>query len=683
MQNSFTYQTENIFKNPFDDINANNIEPEKILDWWCSPFSAITGTAFTEHDFATQRLPVVLQGYRGTGKTTILKYFSYPVMKERSKRVAKTISRVIKDEGSVGFYFRCDDSFINTFKSIFLSQSKTPWLSFFDHYLELQFCSQLFAVVMDVMSEIKDDHIEEKLVSDLNKNYFNAYNISPDSIVDMQQLIIDQIRYIDKFKTESIFKDISFSPKFLLELYSLSGVIIDSLKTNCATFSDTVFLILVDEFENMPEEIQRFFNTKIKFVQSPFSFRIGRRSEGASTTATINETEYLRENHDFKLIEIKDNEDNSSLREYFLKIANKRLASNKLLTNCSIIDLLGDKEDRDRECIEICKGHTEHLHAVLSESDALKKDVELRDEIVDIIKNPSNPIAETLNALWVIRSDEEPKQAAIIARDAMNDFFSKREGAENIKKYENDYNNKYRSTITILLAFLYKKKKQYYGFNAIVFLSDGNTRTFINICRSIISDAIFYEREEFFSSKKISTVSQTRAIFDFSKSEFESICSIIKYGSNIRNLILNIGNVFVEYHKDKRARYPETNQFSFDLLSLEPDDKKIMDVAISWSMIIKRGGTKRISAGVDRKGDVYYVNKAFAPMFGISYGFRGGVNPVFSSLEIKQMLYTSEAPKKLNKQSANKSEKLTKKQKAKSSDSEQISLFEEVSADDE
>ena len=37
-------------------------------------------------------------------------------------------------------------------------------------------------------------------------------------------------------------------------------------------------------------------------MRSPFSFRIGRRSEGASTTATINETEYLRENHDFKLI---------------------------------------------------------------------------------------------------------------------------------------------------------------------------------------------------------------------------------------------------------------------------------------------------------------------------------------------------------------------------------------------
>lgn len=679
MQNNFTYQTENIFKNPFDDINANNIDPEKILDWWCSPFSAITGTSFTEFDFATQKLPIILQGYRGTGKTTILKYFSYPVMKERSKRDAKTVSKIIKDEGSVGFYFRCDDSFINTFKSIFFTQSKTSWLSFFDHYLELQFCLQLLSVIKDVISdENNDNNTEEKIVSYLNENYFHTYNILIESIETMQQLIVDQIRYIDKFKTDSIFKDISFSPAFLLELYSLSGVIIDSLKKHCTIFKDTVFLILVDEFENMPEEIQRFFNTKIKFVRNPFSFRIGRRSEGIATTATINETEYLRENHDFKLIEIKQTEDSSSLREYFLRIANKRLSSSKQLSNSSILDLLGDKEERDRECIEICKGRTEHLHAVLSEKDALKKDEKLRTEIVDIIKNPNNPIAETLNALWVIRSKKDPREAAFIARQAMIDFFEKNHDNENFKKYENDYNNKYRSSITILLAFLYKKKKQYYGFNAIVLLSDGNTRIFINICRSIISDAMFYERDTFFSSKKISTASQTRAILDFSKSEFESICSIIKYGTNIRNLILNIGNVFIEYHKDKKARYPETTQFSFDLLSLEPSERKIIDIAISWSMIIKREETKRISAGVDRKGDIYYVNKAFAPMFGISYGFRGGVNPVFNTSEIKQMLYSTEAPKKLNRQSSNKSENSTKK----SSVSNQLSLFEEVSSDE-
>ena len=84
-----------------------------------------------------------------------------------------------------------------------------------------------------------------------------------------------------------------------------------------------------------------------------------------------------------------------------------------------------------------------------------------------------------------------------------------------------------------------------------------------------------------------------------------------------------------------------------------------------------------------KKGDIYYVNKAFAPMFGISYGFRGGVNPVFSSSEIKQMLYTSEAPKKLNKHSANKAGNSTRKQTAKSTASEQLSLFEEVPSDDE
>ena len=101
----------------------------------------------------------------------------------------------------------------------------------------------------------------------------------------------------------------------------------------------------------------------------------------------------------------------------------------------------------------------------------------------------------------------------------------------------------------------------YYGFNAIVHLSDGNTRTFINICRAILNDALFYERDSFQTNLTVSRETQNSAIYNYSSQEFNDVCSIIKYGNNIRNLILNIGNVMTEYHRDKRARYPETTQF--------------------------------------------------------------------------------------------------------------------------
>ena len=39
--------------------------------------------------------------------------------------------------------------------------------------------------------------------------------------------------------------------------------------------------------------------------------------------------------------------------------------------------------------------------------------------------------------------------------------------------------NKYRYAITVFICSVYKRPKLYYGFNAICYLSNGNTRTFI------------------------------------------------------------------------------------------------------------------------------------------------------------------------------------------------------------
>ena len=67
------------YKNPFDDYNANVLEPEMIMQYWCTPFTTGALKELDETKFYSERMPIVLQGSRGSGKTTILKYFSFPV----------------------------------------------------------------------------------------------------------------------------------------------------------------------------------------------------------------------------------------------------------------------------------------------------------------------------------------------------------------------------------------------------------------------------------------------------------------------------------------------------------------------------------------------------------------------------------------------------------------------------
>ena len=108
--------TLNTYSNPFDDVNANVLDAKKIVKYWCSPFAKGPLDDLDELRFRTSKMPIIVQGARGSGKTTILKYFSIEAQKARAKEEKKKYIDIIKEEKEVGFYFRCDYSFVSTFE---------------------------------------------------------------------------------------------------------------------------------------------------------------------------------------------------------------------------------------------------------------------------------------------------------------------------------------------------------------------------------------------------------------------------------------------------------------------------------------------------------------------------------------------------------------------------------------
>ena len=370
--------------------------------------------------------------------------------------------------------------------------------------------------------------------------------------------------------------------------------------------------------------------------------RIGRRSENESvvTKATVNAVEYLREGSDYRLIildyqgsEIQD------LKPYLAGIAQKRLEAFEGISVFSDISrILGEKEDLDAECRRVVAGRNRHLHELLKANPRLSSDEELRNKVVSIISTNDNVLAVALCALWVARSEDgDLLESARTSASAMDAYLNKTEDLQK-DKFKSDYDNKYRYALTTLICSLYKKDKAYYSFNTICYLSEGNARTFINLVKAIISDALFYERKQFLNSSQISISSQCRAIKDFSTTEFNSVCSIIQDGKSVKNLILKIGNVLSEYHKDKLVRYPETTQFVYDLEKLSADGRAVVDTAESWALIKRRKEKQRLSAGVGQEGYLCAINRVFAPIFNISYRIRGGVNIIFSASDIDSMI---------------------------------------------
>ena len=350
------------------------------------------------------------------------------------------------------------------------------------------------------------------------------------------------------------------------------------------------------------------FNNIIKFCKPGISLRIGRRSENESvvTKATVNAVEYLREGSDYRLIildyqgsEIQD------LKPYLAGIAQKRLEAFEGISVFSDISrILGEKEDLDAECRRVVAGRNRHLHELLKANPRLSSDEELRNKVVSIISTNDNVLAVALCALWVARSEDgDLLESARTSASAMDAYLNKTEDLQK-DKFKSDYDNKYRYALTTLICSLYKKDKAYYSFNTICYLSEGNARTFINLVKAIISDALFYERKQFLNSSQISISSQCRAIKDFSTTEFNS----------------------------------ETTQFVYDLEKLSADGRAVVDTAESWALIKRRKEKQRLSAGVGQEGYLCAINRVFAPIFNISYRIRGGVNIIFSASHIDSMI---------------------------------------------
>lgn len=606
---------EDSYRNPFSDYNANVMQPSKILDYWCSPFAK--SAEITESDIYRQGMPIVFMGGRGTGKTMFLRYFSYQVQRDEALKKNQDIERKkiishLKKRGGIGFYLRIDGPVLRSFDGKGLAPDH--WDAIFTHYFELQICKSYIEVIQDLVlrSELDKEQVEEKFVLEVARKLGDA-NGEAKTIEDILAKVEDELKEVASFRSQIAFSDLCFLPQKAFASQDLSiGVAEIAMNTINEFHEDINFVIFIDEYENFAEQQQRIINTLLKFIKPRITFRIGMRLEGFHTFDTISVKEFIKEGRDYSKIIfenflIKDEDYQAFLKD----VARRRLEAVHVFRNKGDLDIskfLGDKENLEIEAFELIqKRENPYKHFELLNFSSKKISVE---ETQKLIRYPDNPLLEMLNILWVIRNNK-PEDVHSIMKDYLDGKKS-----DDTKKYQRDYVDKYKLSLMILLALVYKKHKKYYSFNTFCFLSSGIVGNFIELCRRSFQYAYFENREKLLEEGVIPTELQDRAARDLANSELEMIPRIREFGDRLYRFTMNLGNIFREYHKDTLVRYPETNQFSMDSASLDDDLKKAFQAALEWSIVQKRIGTKRT--------EIYILNRIFAPKFDISYRTRGG-----------------------------------------------------------
>ncbi len=552
----------------------------------------------------------------------------------------------IKEIGSIGIYFRYKDDFDSLFK--FLNCSKSCKDQLFLYYFEMYVLDELLKIICDLLAEESFCNVDwNELIRQLN----DMLSTHADSLQSLISEAHRKIKDVDQWVKRSRYLDRAEDTLFaLIDSQNFLPNVCKCIASNIPELSTIRFLIIIDEYENAGE-YQQILNTLVKQVDhtTNISYRIGVRPKGMITLETNIGSEFLQIDRDF-LLYVLQSKKMTDYKAFIESVANRRLSSVEYFAQnglTSIKELLGATENLDAEAYSLVKKKPKKHFEILKK----RYDPDEYTQIVHAIENPSFPLMEMLNVIWVLRG--VPYHKVKTAMDGYIDGKYKdpacSEEVALSTKYKLDYSDKYRYQLMFILLGIYGKRKRYYSFNTFAYLSSGAVNDFISLCRNVfyLLDESYYDRIA--ESRLIPVTLQADGAEKTAIEQMDKIRLCNEHGIEMYSFAMNIGELFKLYHRDIYAKYPETNQFAFENeveIEKRPLLNDVRNSLIKWGVIIKKPRIQSISIG-RRKGTLYYLNRIFSPIFGISYRTRGGYNFVLPTALFELLLKESWEPEKI------------------------------------
>jgi predicted AAA+ superfamily ATPase len=119
-------------ENPFNITKANDYSDLDIASYWVDFFGD------SKRIKPNSPMPILIKGSKGSGKTHLLKYFSYELQKIKS---GNNLDNILNQDKYIGIFYRCSGLNSDRFKGKGISDE--DWTLIFSYYLELWFAQKL------------------------------------------------------------------------------------------------------------------------------------------------------------------------------------------------------------------------------------------------------------------------------------------------------------------------------------------------------------------------------------------------------------------------------------------------------------------------------------------------------------------------------------------------------------
>jgi len=282
--------------NPFNITKAVDFSDQEIHAYWVD---ITEGRGFAEMVKPTSPMPMLILGGKGSGKTHLMRHISYALQKIRH---AENLLEGIKSDGYLGIYLRCGG--LNAARFSGKGQPEDAWIEVFAYYFELWIGQLLLATIID-LSTHSDELVSKE--PDACRELAMLFDVPVNSCPSSFSAILSHLRELQRSLDAAVNNCAitrQLNARIELSRGSFTFGMPRILSTHLLPLRDTLYVFLIDEFENLTEAQQKHVNTLIREKERPCTFKIGARLYGMRTYRTYSADEDNKEGSEHETLRL-------------------------------------------------------------------------------------------------------------------------------------------------------------------------------------------------------------------------------------------------------------------------------------------------------------------------------------------------------------------------------------------
>lgn len=611
-----------------------------------NPFEVTKAVDFTDDEIATRYVRFsdsehslvdprsstaqYLVGGKGGGRTHLMRYYSYPLQKNRADR---PLLEYLGIEGYIGIYAPASGLDGSRF-----SGSRIPsesWSAVFAQALEIR----LSILLVDVLADIEAANPawsaaqQSAFVGQATELFHGLeLEISDPPLDSLRNSLAKHLRAIDievnnAPLSRKLNVDIAFNAGSLL--FGIGTAARDHLPG----LSDIKITYMLDELENLTSDQQMFVNTLVREKRLPTTFLIGAREWGLRTFKTLSAGEENRDGSEYHKVVPEDaySKSEKQYTAFCLDVISKRLSESGLSDSESrtwSTKLNGETKSAllDRPLLEAIgnaqRRHLVRLRDVLGEAGAA---VEFVEEAVAFVRFDDHPLLEKLAILHAYQNWSSRKKLSLSHFSGARSFIEPLADSSQTALKLRNYLNLWKHDMAAQIYESQNSEQPYSGIDTLIRMSGYLPRSLLVTLKSITARAEWRGEKPFGDTGGISIATQSAGVREASAWYLNDARPLGQTGTDCDRAIRRFASLLQDIRYSDKPSEVNVTSFSSSFEGADPRATQVVEECVKHRLLLEVAGGRqaRNRGSVHRK---YQLHPMLAPFFGLGLGRRGDLS---------------------------------------------------------